>query len=174
MSLPHFSWAALFLAFLAGCSNAPSKTKDGDADSEIRKSFTGLQAAVKERNGEKLWELLDSESRQDSDRVAKAVKETFVKADASKKQELAKKVGLSEEAMKDLTGKKLLESELFYRFDEHDELPDVKGLDKVEVKGSNAKIAFKDPDKQEVTMQMTLHREEGHWRFQVAIPKAPE
>src|SRR5438045_599537 len=135
MSLPQFSRSAFVIVLLAGCSNSSSKTKNGDADSEIRKSFTGLQAAVKDRNGEKLWEFLDSESRQDSDRVAKAVKETFIKADMAKKQELAKKVGLSEEAIKDLTGKKLLESELFYRFDEHDELPDVKGLDKVEVKG---------------------------------------
>jgi uncharacterized protein YdbL (DUF1318 family) len=174
MTLPQFSRSALFVVMLAGCSNSPSKSKDGDADSDIRKSFAALQTAIKERSGEKTWELLNSESRQDSDRVAKAIQESFTKAEASKKQELAKKVGLPEEALKDLTGKKLLESELFYRFDEHDELPEVNGVEKVDVKGSTAKVAFKDPDNPETTMQLSATREDGRWRFQVAIPKAPD
>jgi len=83
-------------------------------------------------------------------------------------------VGLSEEKFEELNGRTILESELFYRFDEHDELADVKGLEKIDVKGNTAKVSFKDPDNEEKMMSMKMQREEGHWRFQVAMPKAPD
>ena len=174
MTLPKIAWAAFVAVLAAGCTGSTSKTKDADADPEIRKAFTKLQTAVKSRSGEKIWEFLDSDSQQDADRVAKAVRESFAKADPAKKQELVKKVGLSEEKFEELNGRTILESELFYRFDEHDELADVKGLEKIDVKGNTAKVSFKDPDNEEKMMSMKMQREEGHWRFQVAMPKAPD
>jgi hypothetical protein len=166
--------AALLCSLVAGCSGSSSKSKDGDADAEIKKAFAGLQFAVKERNGEKIWDQLDADSRQDADRLARTVKDSYAKADEKTKAELAKSVGLPDGKLKDLSAKTFLESDLFFRFDEHDELPDVKGLDKVEVKGNTAKVFFKDPDKQETTVSMKLQREDNRWRFQVAMPKAPE
>ena len=169
------AWLLLGSLLVGGCAApAPKAGKGSDTDAEVRKAFADFQAAVKDRSGERLYDLLDSDSRQDADRVARAVKETYATADEKKKEELAKRVGLPAAKLQDLSGKTFLESELFYRYDEHDELPDVKQLDKVDVKGDTARVDYKDPDKPDVMMHQKLTRQDGRWRVQVKVPPAPE
>jgi hypothetical protein len=167
------------ILLLSGCTpSAPAPvaraSKKIDAETEIREAFAALQGAVKERSGAKVYELLATDSRQDADRIAGAVKDMFTKADEKKRAELAKKVGLPEAKLRDLTATIFLESDLFHHYDEHDEIPDVKGLDRVDVKGDTAKLEYKDPDQPTNTSRLRAVREDGHWRFQLAMPKTPE
>jgi hypothetical protein len=160
---------------VGGCTVSATKpAKGSDDDMQVRQAFTALQVAIKARDGAKIYELLDADKRQDADRIARDIKETFIKADDKKKEELAGRVGLTAAKLADLSGRSFLESELFFRYDEHDELPDVKKLDKVEIKGDTAKVEFKDPDKPEKDMALRLVREDGTWRFQVGMPRSPE
>src|SRR5580704_3143969 len=80
-----------------GCTRqaerAQGDAKKGDAEAEVRLVFADFQAAVKARDGTKLWGLLAEESRQDADRKAKGVKDDFNKADDKQKAELEKKIG---------------------------------------------------------------------------------
>jgi len=163
------------LAFLlAGCARQATPAKVHDTDVDIRMTFGELQTAVKEKNGAKIYDLLDADSRQDADKLAKTLQDMYARADGAKRAELAKKVGLPEEKLKDLSGKGFLGSELFHRADEHDEIPDVKALDRVEVKGEAAKVEYKDPDNPTATTTQRLVREDGHWRFKMGMPRIPE
>jgi hypothetical protein len=80
--------ALCLVSALAGCSsNAPTAKKgpaaEADARLEIQKTFGALQKAVKERNGAKTYEMLDSDCQHDADRLAKTAKDVFAKADAA-------------------------------------------------------------------------------------------
>lgn len=141
----------------------------------MRQAFADLQTAVRERNGDKLYDLLSSDRRSDADRLAGVVKETYAQADDQHKQDLArKKIGLPAAKLQALDGKRFLESDLFYNSDEHDEIPDVKQLDKVEVKADTAKVYYPDPDNPKATTQRRLVREENRWRFDLSMPRVPE
>lgn len=165
----------LAATLLTGCNApAPKPGKGPEGDADVRQAFAALQTAVKERNGEKIYELLSSDSRQDADRVAKAIKDSYAVADPKKKDELTKKIGLGSDKLQELSGKSFLASDLFIHYDEHNEIPDVKDLDKVDVKANTAKVQYKDPDNPVNMTKIDLVREDNRWRFQLGMPKPPE
>ncbi len=170
--------ASLFMAalLLAGCTQPASRpaTPTGSA-AEVAQAFTAFKTAMKERNGDKLYELLDSDGRHDADREAKLIKEKFSKADDKENAALAKRLGLAAEKLQNLTGKGFLASDLFYNYDEHNELEEVKQPENVAVSGNSAKVEFKDPDDQSKMLNLALVREDGQWRFtKVKMPRGVE
>jgi hypothetical protein len=173
ISAPAYLLCGILL--LTGCAAPTAKApKESGAAAEVKQAFAHLQAALKDRSGPKIWALLADDSRQDAEREARHWKEKYGKADEKGKAELAKKLGLPPAKLQELTGKTFLESDLFFHFDEHNEIPDVKKLEKISVQGDTAKVEYQDPDKPELMMRTPLVREDGHWRFNMSIPRAVE
>ena len=86
------SWPGLFLVALAvGCSSSPASRPavarpSAGEDAEVRKRFAELEEAVKLKDADKLWALLSTKSQDDTERIAKGVSETYVKAGADEKK----------------------------------------------------------------------------------------
>jgi hypothetical protein len=172
---------------LMGCTNPQAKapkgsdaemgataSKGADAEAEVRQAFAAFQTAVEKKSGEKMYDLLDEDSRQSADYKAKRLKEMFSKADEKKKKELEDKLKLSAAKLQDLDGKTFLESTLFYNYGDTNELPEVKKLDKVEVKGEKARVEFKDPDDPSKTEEVKLVRQNSRWLLQRESARLPE
>jgi hypothetical protein len=159
------------LALVAGCPGTsptdPAKkdvpTKD---EGEIRKLFADFQAAVKERDGDQLWDLFADESQQDADRKAKTIKEDFAKADAEAKKAMAKKLDVPEADLGELTGKKYLKSQQF--FGKYHEVPE-SSFQKAAITGDKATIHYKEEDGDAVKQPAV--RENGKWKLVVEMPK---
>src|SRR5438874_1325026 len=115
---PRFIFGTVLLALLAGCTpqgeRVKTDAKKNDADAEVRQVFADFQAAVKARDGARLWELLAADSQQDADRKAQVIRADYGKADEPKKAELAKNLDLPAGELKDLDGKGYLKSKQFF------------------------------------------------------------
>jgi hypothetical protein len=154
---------------LAGCTAPAEKTpaKGGDRDeAEVRQVFTDFQAALKQRDGARLWDLLAEDSRQDADRRAKGLKDDFAKADEAKRAEMEKNLELPAHALPILDGKGYLKSKQF--FGKYHEVPDSK-LKDIAVKGDKAQLNYVEEDGDEERLQLV--REQGHWKLLVEMPK---
>lgn len=164
----HKKGIYVLIAFATGLAGCPADSaKKGDE--EVRQAWTALQSAVKAKDPDKLWELLDKDSQSDAERQAKAAQETYSKLADKDKADYEEKLGLTSKELSDMTGKWYVKSKVFYK--KHYEIPDSK-LDKVAVTGETAKLNFIEPDDDD--MKMSLVRDKGRWRFNMSIPKAPE
>ena len=68
-------------------------------EDEIRQAFRQLQVAIKGRDADKVWSLIDQDSQMDAERAAKAVKIAYTKAAAKDKADFEKKYGLGQSAI---------------------------------------------------------------------------
>jgi hypothetical protein len=174
MRMKLLSLGMLFAACLIGCnSGAPTKDKPGDdpkkAEEQVKEAFKALQTAVKEKDADKIWNLLDKDSQADAEREAGAAKEVYGKLADKDKADYKKRLNLTDKELADLTGKLYVKSEVFYK--KHHEIPDSK-LEKLSVSGDTASLNFIEPDNDNVKMSLT--RDKGQWKFSMKIPKAPE
>ena len=66
----------------AGCNKPPSASTAAAKGEEepARQTFVALQAALKAKDADQLWAMLDTESQADAERAAKAVQEAYTKA----------------------------------------------------------------------------------------------
>ena len=167
----------LFSASLIGCgsstpANKPVATKPvesaKDNDEQIKQAFGNLQAAIKAKDGDKVWGLMAKDARDDAEREAKVMKESFGKLTGDDKAGYEKKVGLSAAELAAITGKAYVKSKTFYS-GEVDELPDSK-MDKIVMTGDTGILHYIEEkgDKE----KLPVVREEGQWRFAVPVPKA--
>src|SRR5437899_705855 len=92
------------IVFTVGCSKT-TNVAPGTAEGPVRETFTALQAALKARDVDKLWQLLDSESQDDAERAAKTIQATHAKASAEDKAGQEKALGLPSAELSVLTGK---------------------------------------------------------------------
>jgi len=136
-------------------------------EQDVRQAFKQLQGAIKARDPDKIWALIDDDTQSDANRAAKAVQAAFSKADDKGKAEFAKKYGLSAKELADMTGKLFIKSNRFHG--KYYEIPGSK-LDSVKVKGDTARLTYieEDGDKE----KLTLVKQKGEWRFIVPMPKA--
>jgi predicted nucleic acid-binding Zn-ribbon protein len=165
----QLAWLTCFCAaFAFGCSKTTDAAPSGD-ESRVRETFTALQAAMKARDADKLWKLLDSESQADAERAAKAVQAAYAKADAKEKSEQDEALGLPGDQLAGLTAVGFLKTKRFHG--KYDELSDSK-IDKVTVQGDKAAVAYTelDGDKEKVS----LVRQDGQWRVSLPMPKATQ
>ncbi len=152
---------------LAGCTAGTSETKKGGgAHAEVRQAFADFQAAIKKRDGDKLWDLLAEDSRQDADRKAKAIRNDFTRADDKEKADLEKKLDLSAAELRDLSGKVYLKSKAFYG--KYHEVPD-STVEKVSVGGEKARLTYKEEDGDIIVQPLV--REQGRWKLVAEMPK---
>jgi hypothetical protein len=149
-----------------GCSKATDHSSAQD-EGEVRQKFTELQLALKDRDTDKLWALLDSKSQADADRAAKVIQTTYAKASAEEKADQEKALGLTGAELATLTGKGFLKSKRFQG--KYHEVPDSK-IEKVVVQGDSATIYYLelDGDKEKTI----LVRQEGQWKVWLTMPKS--
>jgi hypothetical protein len=153
-------------AFAAGCPK-PAERPGGNDEEAVREAVSAFQAALKARDADKLWQLLDADSRADADRAAQAVRDAYARAGPEQKAEQEKALGLPGAELAALTGTGFLKTKRFHG--KYDELPD-STIDKVTVQGDQATVAYTEPDGDKE--KLTLVREEGKWKVSVPMPKA--
>jgi hypothetical protein len=155
------------VALLGGCFNPAAPTSPTEED-RVRESFTTFQVALKDRDADRLWALLDAESQADADRAAQAEKAVYEKASAVGKAKQEKELGLSGAELAALTGRGFLKTNRFHG--KYDEVPDGK-LDKITVQGNSATVHYTESDGDKKTQ--ALVRQEGQWKVTVPMPKGP-
>lgn len=160
----RFTRRFILVLVLAGCNKTNSGP--GKEEDQVRRAFADLQAAIKERQTDKLWALLDSDSQMDADRVAKLAKEGHAQGEAKKKQTLEKALGLTGKEMAGLTGKSFLKTAAFH--DKFHEIPDSK-IKKVTVQGEKARVIYVEEDGDEERLDFI--RQEKQWKVSLAMPK---
>jgi hypothetical protein len=145
-----------------GCS---SKSADPEEEA-VRKAFADFQAALKARDPEKIWGLLDDDSRAEADRAAKDIHDAYAKADAAGKAETEKALGLSAAELAALDGKGFLKTSRFHG--KYHEVPDSK-VEKVVVQGDKATLTYveEDGDKE----KLSFVKQAGQWKVSVPMPK---
>jgi hypothetical protein len=156
----------IFFALPLGCS----KTTDiapVTVEAPVRETFTALQAALKARDEDKLWKLLDSESRAEAERAAKTIQAAYAKADPTEKAEQEKALGLPGAELAALTAAGFLKTKRFHG--KYEELSQSK-IDKATVQGDKATVAYTEPDGDKE--KLTLVRQDGQWRVALPMPKS--
>jgi hypothetical protein len=136
-------------------------------EDEIRQAFTQLQKAIKARDPEAIWGLIDGDSQADANRAAKAVQAAYAKAGDTSKGDFAKKYGLTAKELAAMNGKLFIKSDRFHG--KYYEVPGSK-FDTVKVKGDTARMTYieDDGDKE----KFSLVRKKGEWKFIIPMPKA--
>jgi hypothetical protein len=164
--MPRTALASLLfiVALVAGCTNAPSG--GGDPQAQVKTAFDSLQAALKAKDADKIWGLIDKDTQADADRAAKAWKEEYAKADADKTK---KDLGITADELAKLDGKSFLKTEAFHA-GKIDELAKGK-FDKATVLGDSAVVNYIEPDQDKEKLTMT--KQDGQWKakLSVAMPK---
>jgi hypothetical protein len=151
--------------FALGCSKTTDSAA-GPAEGPVRESFAALQAALRARDGDKIWTLLDSESRGDAERAAKAVQAAYSKADPTEKSEQEKALGLPGAELAALTPAGFLNTKRFHG--RYEELSESK-IDKVLLQGDKATVAYTEPDGDKE--KLSLIRQQGQWKVTLPMPK---
>lgn len=164
--MSRFVWIACAVVACAGGCKSGENTSAKD-EAAVREAFTAFQQALKAKDADKLWELLDSDSHSDAERAAKTVQDAYAKADAKTKAEQEKNFGLPGDELAKLTGKGYLKTNRFHG--KYDEVPESK-IDKITVEGDKGTVNYLEPDGDKE--KCTLVRQEGNWKVSVPIPKA--
>ena len=161
---------ALVGVMAAGCSTRvgrPDGLAAGREAEQIRQTFAAFQAALKTRDGEALYRLLDRDSRADAEAAAKALQETYAKAPQTAKGEQEKALGLTGVELAQLTAAGYLKSNRFHGM--YEELSESK-IDDIRVQGDRATVSYTEPDGDKE--KASLVREDGQWKVTVRIPPA--
>jgi hypothetical protein len=162
------TWVVLLagsLALIAGCSST-DKPAGGTGEDEVKKAFASLQEALKAKDADKIWALLDDDGRADAERQATAVRDAYAKADKAGREEMEKSLGLGGKELADLKGVGYLKTKRF--LGKHDEIVGSK-LDKVTVSGDKATVNYteEDGDKE----KLSYSKAKDGWKVSLAIPK---
>src|SRR5262249_22182310 len=136
-------------------------------EDRVKETFTAFQAAVKAKDGGKVWNLLDKESRTAAERVARAVKGNYAKASAEGKAKMEKALELSGEDVAKLTGESFIKSKTFLA--KYGEVPGSK-IEKIVVEDEKATVHYleEDGDKE----KLKLNRQDGAWKVSAPMPPA--
>jgi hypothetical protein len=167
----------LLVVSTGGCAPGPAggpppaqQTPEGsrEAESEVRERFTEIQAAIKARQTDKLWDLMSSRSRADAEKVAKFIRTACSQASPEEKAKQQKDLGLAEKDLLKLTGKELLGTKRFLR--KYDEVAGGT-VDRVTAYGDHATVYFTETDGDKE--KMVFLREEGQWKAWLSILSIP-
>jgi hypothetical protein len=155
--------AIVLAGILAGCSGPATGGKDEEA---VRAAFVALQGAIKEKDAEKIWAILDKDSQADAERVAKAVREAFAKATAEEKTKSEKELGLKGDELAALKGVDFLKTKRF--LGKYDEIAGSK-IDKVTAQGDTGTVNYTEPDNDKE--KLTFSKQGGSWKVSLAMPR---
>ena len=153
-----------FLA-LSGCSKE-SAAPTSNPEEDIKAAWASFQEAVKAKDPEKIWGLLDADTQAGAENAAKSLREKYAKATPAEQAELQKKYVLSGEEIATIKGVSYLKSKEFahpYR-----EVPDSK-MTKIDMKGDKAKLHYVEPDNDKEDLDLV--RKDGKWKFVLPMTK---
>lgn len=115
---------ALWVSFagLIGCGTGPPTPPTDKGSEEARKKteeeittvVTNLQAAVKAKDADKIWDLLDTQSQKVLEAEALRIKQHYAKLAAEDKSAYETKLGLSRQELAEMTGKLYVKLIPFY------------------------------------------------------------
>jgi hypothetical protein len=159
----------LLLAFVPGCATKPTENPPANEEGAVREKFAELQSAMKNRDADKMWALMDGKSRSDADKAAKDIQTNHAKANAEEKTKLEESLGLPGAELAQITGPGILKSKRFQK--KYHEFPDSK-IEKVVVQGENATVHFLEPDGDHE--KMIFVQQDGQWKVWLALPKASQ
>jgi hypothetical protein len=161
-------WASLLcMVVTLGCSSKPGDhPPSADEEGAVRQKFAELRSAIKTRDAEKLWELLDDRSRADAERTAKNIQIAYNQAGAEEKAKQEEALGLSGTELAKLDGKGFLKTKRFQK--KYHDLPDGK-IDKVDIQGENATVYFLDEEGD--NEKAVFVRQDGQWKAWLTMPK---
>jgi hypothetical protein len=166
-------WLVVGAAGLVGCAAKAPENKAKETaqkgEEEIKQAFASLQDAIKTKDADKIWNLLDKDSQDDADREARIVKESYAKLPDTDKAGLEKKMELTAKELTGMSGKDYVKSKRFYG--KHHEIPGSK-VDRITVAGAGATLVFIEEDGDKITTK--LARDNGQWKFNLEIPKSLE
>jgi len=158
----------MFGTFAVGCAKPSASTPAAKGDEEqVRQVFVSLQEALKAKEADKLWAMLDTESQSDADRAAKSVQDAYTKATPEAKAEQEKALGVSGNELTAMNGKAFLKTKRF--LGKYDEVADSK-IDKVTIQGDTATVNYIESDGDKV--KLNLVRQGGQWKVSLPMPPA--
>jgi hypothetical protein len=158
--------AVLCVAFVLGCTKAPDRPLS-DQEAAVRERFAELQWALKNRDTDKLWTLLDSKSQAAAEQAARDIQTVHDKAAVEERVKQEDLLGLTATELAGLTGKGFLKTKRFQK--RHDELADSK-IDRVVLQGDSATVYYLEPDgDREKTI---LVRQDDQWKVWLTMPRA--
>lgn len=158
------SLAALLAA--CGCSKPAALPTAGAEEEAVQKAFTALQEAMKAKDGEKLFALLDSDSQADAERAAQAIKDSYAKANPGEKGEKEKELGLSAAELGALDAKGFLKSKKF--LGKWHEIPESR-FEKASVQGEKATLNYAEDDGDHE--KLSYVKQGGAWKLSISMPK---
>jgi hypothetical protein len=163
----RYGWTGILcVAFVLGCSKAPDSPA-ANQEAAVREQFAQLQAALKNRDTDKLWTLLDSKSQAEAERAAKDIQTTHHKASAEEQAKQTDVLGLTATEVAGLTGKGFLKTKRFQK--KYEELPESK-IDRVVVEADSATVYYLEPDGDKE--KAILIRQDGRWKLWLTMPRA--
>jgi hypothetical protein len=160
-----FGWILVLCLFVIPGCKKPAEQSSKEEEQAVRDTFVAFQSALKARDGDKIWPLLDSDSQADAERAAMALRKDYSKASAEEKAKQEGAFGLGGAELADLTGKGFLKTKRFYG--EYHEVPD-STIDKVAVDGNKATVFYieEDGDKK----KFSLERQDANWKLSIKMP----
>jgi hypothetical protein len=160
-------WISVCLFALTAMAGVSAALPVGDdAEAKVRAKFKDMQAAVKSRDPEKIWALLNDKSKTTAEKFVKDVQAAHAKAGAKDKTEMEDALGLKGEEIAKLTAMGYLKTKRFQK--KYEEMPDSK-VEKVVVQGDNATVHFLEPDGDKE--KLIFVRQDGQWNAWLGIPK---
>jgi hypothetical protein len=157
-------WSAALVALLAGCSDGDKAPPDRKEEEQVRQTFAALQKALKDRDADKIWSLLDEDCRADAEAAAKSIRDAYAKATPAERAEQEKALGLPGAELSSLDGRGFVKTKRFHG--KHDEIPPSK-IEEVVVHYDKATVHYVEPDDDKIKLPMV--REKGEWK--VYLPK---
>jgi hypothetical protein len=156
----------LSLFLLAGCSPA-AKTSAGGEEDAVRAVVADLQKAIRDKDGDALWNLLDADTQSDAERQARRARDDYARADDHGKKEMVRRSGLDGAVLAELDERSYFRSRGFAG--KYGELPDSK-VTRVTVTGDKATVEYVEPD--EDREELRLVKADGRWKVALALPRA--
>jgi hypothetical protein len=135
------------------------------AEDEIKEAFATLQAAIKAKDGAKIWKLVDSDTRADAQKDAKKVKGLYNKGTDKQKADLEANLGLAAADFPKLDGEMMLRTKRF--LGKYDEVPTSK-VTGVSIQGDSATLNYLEADGDKE--KLTYTRQEGKWKVALPMP----
>jgi hypothetical protein len=158
--VPHrLRWLALPLAL--ALLPAPARAAD---EEDIRTAFADLQKALKAKDADKIWALLDTSTQKAANVEAESIRADYDKSGTKDKAKLEKALGLTKDEIGKLSGKSYLKSTKFHA--KTYEIPDGK-VTKVTVDGDKATVFYDEPDGDKE--KLNLVRQDGKWKLIVPV-----
>ncbi len=161
----HWSSAVRTVVALL-CTAVATGSATADDTDVLHKKFDDLQAAVKAKDGDKLWDLLSEKSKNDSEKISKEVREAYAKANAEEKRKQEASLGLSAKELSKLSGKEFAKSASVWR--KFRDLPGSK-IQRVVIAGDNATVNYLETDGDRE--KMIFLRQGNEWKAWLILPR---